>query len=84
MRDDAAGAEDTISTEVARYPVKFPLAHPWMRLVWQEILHAARQAPEMYFAPFSAAGRELWRVSHMVQKVNRERAEALARKLSER
>jgi hypothetical protein len=54
-----------------------------MRLVWQEIVHAARQAPAMYFAPFMAAVRELYRVSRMVQRTNRGRAIAIARQASE-
>jgi hypothetical protein len=54
-----------------------------MNRVWQEVMHAARQAPAMYFAPFVAAVRELRRVALAVQKSNRERAANLARELAD-
>lgn len=48
-----------------------------MNRVWQEVVHAARQAPFMYFAPFVAAAREVRRVYQRVQKSNRDRAARL-------
>ena len=50
-----------------------------MNRVWQEVIHAARQAPAMYFAPFVAAAREVRRVYRTVQRSNRERTANLAR-----
>lgn len=51
-----------------------------MNRVWEEVTHAARQAPAMYFAPFLAAALEVRRVFRMVHTSNRARSRALARR----
>lgn len=44
-----------------------------MNRIWEEVIHAARQAPRMYFAPFVGAVHEVVRVSREIEQENRER-----------
>lgn len=51
------------------------MANVWSR-VREEAVHAARQAPRLYFAPFVGAVRETVRVFREIQQENRLRGQS--------
>jgi hypothetical protein len=54
-----------------------------MNRVLEEAIHAARQAPLMYFGPLIAAGREVSRIARLVQRSNRRRTAGRGRHMSD-
>lgn len=48
------------------------MAEVWHQF-WFEVVHAARQAPRMYFAPLRGAIRETRAVLHQIEMENRAR-----------